>query len=332
MKSALITGISGQDGAHLTELLISKGYKVYGVDTQPDMWRLRELGLENEIEIISADITDLSSLIRAIELSDADELYHLASQSFVGSSFDHPIAAGLVTGVATTNVLEAVRLTKPTCVIYNAATSELYGDNAPEPQNELTPMNPSSPYAVAKLYAYQMTRLYREAYGLYCCNGILFNHEGEFRGEEFVTRKITLGAAKIKLGLMDKLYLGDLNTMRDWGYAKEYVEVMHLLLNSGIPDDFVFATGESRTVREFCEEAFGLLDLDYREYVISDTEKHLRPQDVTRLCGDSTKLRDTFSWYPRTGFKELVRIMVTADMERLRTGTYVQRPRKEACI
>lgn len=332
MKSALITGISGQDGAHLSELLLNKGYKVCGVDTQPDLWRLRELNLDGEVEIVSADITDLSSLVRALQHSRADELYHLASQSFVGSSFDHPVAAGLITGVGTTNVLEAVRIARPDCAVYNAATSELYGDNAPEPQDESTPMKPSSPYAVAKLYSYQITRLYREAYGLYCCSGILFNHEGEFRGEEFVTRKITLGAVMIKLGLMDKLYLGSLDTMRDWGYAKEYVEAMHLVLNCGKPNDYVCATGVSHSVRDFCEEAFGLLGLDWRECVVGQDVRHLRPQDVSKLRGNPTKLREELGWETRTDFKGLVKLMINADLRRLTEGTYKQRPRKEMVV
>lgn len=328
MKSALITGVTGQDGAHLSELLLGKDYKVFGIDTQPDMWRLRELGLDGEVEIIPADITDLSSLIRALQYTNADELYHLASQSFVGSSFDHPVAAGLVTGVGTLNVLEAVRIAKPNCRVYNAATSELFGDGASIPQDEDTPMRPSSPYSVAKLYAYNMVRLYREAYNLYCCSGILFNHEGEFRGEEFVTRKITLGAARVKLGLVNKVYLGNLNATRDWGYAKEYVVAMYLMLQRHRPKDYVCATEEMHTVEEFCREAFKLLGLDWKAHVEVST-KFLRPQDVSVLCGSPSRLVIDLDWAPKTRFKALVKLMVDADLQRLESGTYEPRPRKE---
>lgn len=329
--NALITGICGQDGAHLSELLLKQDYCVFGIDMQPDLWRLRELGIEDRVNILSADITDLSSLLRALEKSEADELYHLASQSFVGTSFDHPIAAALVTGVGTLNVLEAVRLSNPKCRVYNAATSELYGDGASSPQSELTPMKPSSPYATAKLFAFETTRLYREAYGLYSCSGILFNHEGELRGEEFVTRKISVAAARAKLGWPGKLKLGNLNAQRDWGYAREYVEAMQLMLQQSCPEDYVCATGETHAVWEFCAEAYSQLGLDWQQHVITD-ERLMRPSDVSSLCGNATKLATKLMWAPATHFRDLVRIMVQSDLDRMEQGVYVTRPRQEMIV
>lgn len=317
MKSALITGIAGQDAAYLSELLLNKGYKVFGCDIAPDLWRLRELGIAWNIKLLSADLTDMSSLIRALEKSEASEVYHLASQSFVGSSFDHPIAAGIVTGVGTTNLLEAVRYVNPQIKVYNAATSELYGDSLPPGSiaTEDTPFRPASPYATAKHYSYEMIVLYREAYNMFACNGILFNHESEFRGLEFVTRKVTYGAARIKLGLQDRLFLGNTDAVRDWGYAKEYVEGMWKILQLKIPEDFILATNETHSVKELCERVFSHLGLNWQDH-IDVHEDHMRPKEVNYLRGDYSKVKKFVGWEPKVRFEELIDMMTDADYER----------------
>ena len=318
MKSALITGIAGQDAAYLSELLLQKGYRVYGCDISPDLWRLRELGIAWDIKLLSADLTDMSSLIRALEKSEACEVYHLASQSFVGSSFDHPIAAGIVTGVGTTNLLEAVRHVNPRIKVYNAATSELYGDSLPAGSvaNEETPFRPASPYAIAKHYSYEMIVLYREAYDMFACNGILFNHESSIRGLEFVTRKVTYGAARIALGLQDKIYLGNTDAVRDWGYARDYVEGMWKIMQLNIAEDFVLATNETHSVKELCERVFTRLNLTWQDHVdVSD--EHFRPKDVNYLRGDYSKVKKFTGWEPTVRFEELIDMMTDADYERV---------------
>lgn len=311
----LITGSSGQDASWLALKLLNEGCKVYGLDIVPDVWRLRELAIDEQVEIVAADISDLSSLIRALEYTEADEIYHLAGQSFVGSSFDHPIAAGMITGLGTVNILEAVRITNPGCRVYNAATSELFGDNAAEPQSEETPMRPSSPYAIAKWMGYQMVRLYRECYGLFACSGILFNHEGIMRGEEFVTRKISMAVARIACGLQDTLRLGNINAYRDWGDAREYVDAMVLMLRNEEPKDYVVATGTKHSVMEFCELAFDCVGLDWKDYVDTD-QRYMRPQDVCSLRGDASLIKEELGWSSKTTFSDLVRSMVEMDLKR----------------
>jgi GDPmannose 4,6-dehydratase len=256
-------------------------------------------------------------MIRAIQNSQASEIYHLASQSFVGSSFDHPIAAGMVTGLGALNVLEAVRFVDPKIKFYNAATSELYGDTLKDIANESTSFVPASPYSVAKLFAFHSTRLYREAYGMFACSGILFNHESPLRGLEFVTRKITYGASRIKYGLQKDLRLGNLGAKRDWGYAKEYAEGMHLMLQQQSPNDFVMATGMSHSVIEFCDRAFSRLGLNWKDYVISVPEEN-RPKDVNYLRGDPSKAFRLLNWKSKTTFEELVDMMVDADIKRIK--------------
>lgn len=319
VRSALITGIAGQDAAYLAQLLLSEGYEVYGCDIAPDLWRLRELGIAYNIKLLSADITDMSSIVRALQVSQAGEVYHLASQSFVGSSFDHPLAAGLVTGLGTANVLEAIRIVNTSTKFYNAATSELYGDSLPAGSvaNEDTPYYPASPYAVAKHYSFQITRLYREAYDMFACNGILFNHESPLRGMEFVTRKVTYGAARIKCGLQDKLLLGNLTAARDWGHARDYVDGMYRIMKLKIPEDFIIATNESHTVQELCERAFSRLDLHWQEH-IDVSANHMRPKDVNYLRGDYSKIKKFVGWTPTIKFEQLIDEMVDADLKRVR--------------
>ena len=320
-KVALITGITGQDGAYLAKLLLDKDYEVYGIFrrvSSPNFWRLQTLGIESKVNLIPADITDFSSILEAIKFTSPDEVYHLAAQSFVGSSFESPIATAQITGVSTLNLLEAIRQVDPTIKFYFAATSELYGNTKyDEKINEETPFNPASPYAVAKLYSYWITKVYKESYKIFAANGILFNHESELRGLEFVTRKISNGVARIYLGLSNELRLGNLEARRDWGYAPEYVEAMWMMLQQDKPEDFVIATGESHSVREFVEEAFNYVGLDRTKYVKID-KRFFRPLDVNELVGDYSKAKQKLGWEPKTKFKELVRKMVDADIERWR--------------
>ncbi|MDD5093857.1 MAG: GDP-mannose 4,6-dehydratase [Dehalococcoidia bacterium] len=317
-KNALITGITGQDGAYLAEFLLGKGYKVFGTYRRlstPNFWRLQYLNIFDKVGLIPADLIDSASVTEAIKISDPHELYHLAAQSFVGASFEQPIGAGEITGIGVTRVLEAVRNINPEIKVYQASTSELYGDGHSVAQNELTPFSPSSPYSAAKLYGYWLTRIYREAYDMFACNGILFNHESPLRGLEFVTRKISNGVAKIKLGIQKEIKLGNLDAKRDWGYAPEYVEAMWMVLQQDRPDDYVIATNETHSVREFAEKAFAVVDLDWRDHVKVD-EKFLRPVDVNFLQGDCSKAKRALGWAPRTRIDELAAIMVKADMDR----------------
>ncbi|MFC1961617.1 GDP-mannose 4,6-dehydratase [Chloroflexota bacterium] len=317
-KKALITGVTGQDGAYLAKFLLEKDYRVFGTYRRlstPNFWRLQYLGIFDDIELIPIDLVDSSSIVEAIELSCPDELYHLAAQSFVGASFGQPLGAGQMTGLGVTRVLETVRHINPKIKFYNASTSELFGNTSVPVQNTDTPFAPASPYATAKLYGHWMTRIYREAYKIFACNGILFNHESPVRGLEFVTRKISNAVAQVSLGLCDELRLGNLEAMRDWGYAPEYVASMWLMLQHDKPDDYVIATGESHSVHDFAESAFHLVGLDYRKYVKTSGQL-LRPLDVGILRGDFSKARKILGWEPRTRFSQLVEIMVNEDVSR----------------
>ncbi len=322
-KKALVTGITGQDGSYLAEFLLAKGYEVHGLVRRSSTFNTRriehlyvdphEAGVR--LFLHYGDMTDYGLLSHVIYNLQPDEIYHLAAQSHVRVSFDMPEFTGDVSGLGTTRLLEAIRRSGIKTRFYQASSSELYGAASP-PQNEDTPMLPRSPYAVAKLYAYWMVRNYREAYGLFAVNGILFNHESPRRGETFVTRKITRALARIKLGLQQKLYLGNLEARRDWGYAPEYVEAMWRMLQQETPEDLVVATGEAHSVREFLEEAFSYLDLDWREYVEIDL-RYFRPTEVESLLGDASRARQRLGWVPKVTFRELVHIMVDADLQAL---------------
>lgn len=319
MKRALITGITGQDGAYLARFLLEKGYDVYGTyrrASTPNFWRLQYLGVFDRIRLIPIELVDTSSIQRALLHAEPDEVYHLAAQSFVGISFAEPEGTGQVTGLGVTRILESIRLLNPKIKFYQASTSELYGNGSRDGRahNEASPLAPVSPYAAAKLYGYWITRLYREAYGLFACNGMVFNHESPLRGLEFVTHKISNAVAKIALGLQDRIELGNLASCRDWGYAGEYVEAMWLMLQQDEPDDYVIATGEAHSVMEFAEEAFSVVGLDWQDFGVS-SERFQRPLDVMYLRGDFSKARERLGWEPRTRFVQLVNLMVDADLE-----------------
>jgi len=318
VKRALITGITGQDGPYLAQLLLSKGYKVYGTYRRistPNFWRLQQLGIIRNVTLIPADLADMSSLLEAVTITDPHEIYNLGAQSFVGSSFDQPLLTTEIDGSGATRFLEIIRHLNKNIKFYQASTSELYGASRAAPQDENTPFMPNSPYAAAKLYSFHMTRVYRKAYGLYTCNGILFNHESPMRGLEFVTRKITNSVAKIKLGIQDELRLGNLETKRDWGFAPEFVKAMWMMMQHDKPDDFVIATGETHTVGEFAQNAFAAAGLNWKDYVKVDS-RLLRPLDVTHLYGNPKKAEVELGWKAKVTFKKLVEIMVKADMER----------------
>ena len=319
-KKAIITGITGQDGAYLAQLLLSKGYKVYGTYRRlstPNFWRLQYLGIFDDVILLPCDLIDSSSILETIKQVEPDEVYNLAAQSFVGTSFEQPLASAQISGMGVVRLLEVVRAIVPEAKFYQASTSELYGINEYDKQNEVTPFEPSSPYSAAKLYAHHMIKIYREGYNLFACNGILFNHESPLRGLEFVTRKITNSLAKIKLGLIDKIELGNIESSRDWGYAPEYVEAMWLILQQDEPDDYVVSTGETHTVKDFIINAFSVLELRWEDYVVQES-KFYRPLDVNRLKGDSAKARKKFNWNPKIKFEKLVKIMVEEDYERWR--------------
>lgn len=347
-KTALITGITGQDGSFLAEFLIEKGYNVHGILRRSssfntgriehlylDEW-VRDMKQRRLVELHWGDMTDSSSLIRIISETRPDEIYNLAAQSHVKVSFDVPEFTAEADAVGVLRLLEAVRIVglSDTCRIYQASTSELYGKVQEVPQNENTPFYPRSPYGVAKQYGFWIMKNYRESYNMFCCNGILFNHESERRGENFVTRKITLAVARIAQGLQDKLYLGNLNSLRDWGYAKDYIECMWLILQQPKPDDYVIATGEYHTVREFCTLAFHEAGIDLRwegegveekgidatsgRVLVEVDPRYFRPAEVDQLLGDPTKAKTQLGWDPhKTSFEELVRIMVKADLEKI---------------
>lgn len=318
-KTALITGITGQDGVYLAELLLNKGYRVIGAERRAstrNRQRLDELNITKDIEFADFDLADQGNIARVLEKIAPDEVYNLAAQSFVALSFEQPLMTGDVTGLGVARLLEAIRTVNPQVRFYQASTSEMFGKVQAVPQNETTPFYPRSPYGVAKLYGHWMTVNYRESYNLYACSGILFNHESPLRGVEFVTRKITLAVAKIKHGLQKELRLGNLDAKRDWGYAKEYVEGMYLMLQQDTPEDFVLATGETHTVQEFVELAFEAAGLDWQKYVVLDSA-FVRPAEVDLLLGDASKAKRMLGWQPKTTFKELVALMVEADLDRV---------------
>lgn len=321
-KKALVTGLTGQDGSYLAELLHEKGYEVHGLlrrSSQPIDQRLGHLA--DMVQIQHGDLTDSLSLREILSRVQPDEIYNLAAQSHVAWSFKTPESTFDITGAGCLRLLEAMRQTSPHSRFYQASSSEMFGLVHETPQTERTPFHPRSPYGVAKVAAFWATVNYREGYDMFACNGILFNHESERRGEEFVTRKITLAAAKIKLGLQEKLMLGNLDAKRDWGYAPEYVEAMWLMLQQDTPEDYVIATGETHTVRDFCEAAFSHLDLDYQKYVEIDP-KFYRPAEVNLLIGDASKAKRELGWEPKVSFKELVARMVDADLARLKSQSH----------
>jgi GDPmannose 4,6-dehydratase len=324
MKTALITGITGQDGAYLAELLLNKGYKVFGLIARrstPTTWRLEFLNIQDQVELIEGDITDLSSLIRAIVKSKPNEIYNLAAQSFVATSWEQPILTAQATGIGVLNVLEAIRLTDASIRFYQASTSELFGKIQEPIQSEKTPFYPRSPYGVAKLFGYWTTVNYRESFKIFTCNGILFNHESPIRGIEFVTRKVTDAVARIKCGLQKELRLGNIDAKRDWGFAGDYVEAMWLMLQQPEPDDFVVATGRTTTVRDMCKIAFDYVGLNYEDFVIIDP-KFYRPAEVELLVGDPGKAKSKLGWEARTSLDKLIKMMVDADLERVERELY----------
>ena len=336
MKHALITGITGQDGSYLAELLLEKGYEVYGIMRRKSVVDYGNVEhIKDKIHFIYADMTDPISLITAMKISQADEVYNLAAQSFVATSWEQPLATADIDALGVTNMLEAIRTVKPEARFYQASTSEMFGLVQAIPQTETTPFYPRSPYGVAKQYGFWITKNYRESYGMFAVNGILFNHESERRGETFVTRKISLAAARIAQGEQDKLYLGNLDARRDWGYAKDYIECMWLILQHDVPEDFVIATGEMHTVREFATLAFKEAGIELRwegegvnekgidvatgKSLVEVDPKYFRPSEVEQLLGDPTKAKTLLGWDPcKTSFEELVSIMVRHDMEKVK--------------
>jgi GDPmannose 4,6-dehydratase len=316
-KRALITGITGQDGSYLAELLLEKGYEVYGMVRRSSTENFDRIAhLTDRITLIQADLLDPTSLVEALEEAQPTEVYNLGAQSFVPTSWKQPVLTAEFTAVGVTRVLEAIRRVDPDIRFYQASSSEMFGKVREVPQNEQTPFYPRSPYGVAKVYGHFITVNYRESYGLFAVSGILFNHESPRRGLEFVTRKITDGVARIKLGLADEVRLGNLEAKRDWGYAAEYVEAMWLMLQAKEPEDYVIATGEAHSINEFAQLAFAHVGIDPEQYVKTDPE-FLRPAEVDHLVGDATKAREQLGWEPRVSFRELVKLMVEADLERL---------------
>ena len=318
MKRALITGINGMDGSYLAELLLEKGYEVYGMERRSSSKNRTNTGhLEGKINFINGDLTDQNSLFRCIKESDPDEVYNLGSQSFVGESWNTPEQTSDVTGLGVLRVLEAIREYGKDIKFYQASTSEMFGRMVENPAKETTPFYPRSPYGVAKLYGHWITKNYRESYDMFNVSGILFNHESERRGIEFVTRKITDGVAKIHLGLEDYITLVNLDSRRDWGYSPDYVKSMWMMLQQDKPDDYVIATGEEHTIREFLEIAFKCIDIDdWEKYVLQD-ERYMRPAEVAVLCGDSSKAREVLGWEPETSFERMIINMITNDIELL---------------
>jgi GDPmannose 4,6-dehydratase len=317
-RRALITGVTGQDGSYLAEFLLERGYEVFGMTRRSSAENVDRIHhLIGRITLLQGDLLDSSSLVRALEDSRPHEVYNLAAQSFVPTSWNQPVLTAEFTALGVTRLLDAVRSVDPAIRFYQASSSEMFGRVRETPQNELTPFYPRSPYGVAKVYGHHITVNYRESYGLFACSGILFNHEGPRRGLEFVTRKISHGAALVSLGMAEKLALGNLDAERDWGHARDYVEAMWLMLQQDEPDDFVIGTGVPHSVRDFAERAFAVVGLDYRDHVVVD-ERFLRPAEVDHLLADPSKARERLGWAPRTSFDELVREMVDHDCERLR--------------
>ena len=318
-KNALITGITGQDGAYLAKFLLGKGSRGFGLQARRStdtLWRLRHLGIESEVSLIDGDLTDLSAVIRVMEKSAAEEVYNLGAQSFVGSSWDQPVLTANVTGVGALNVLEAVRIVNPKARFYQASTSEMFGLIQETMQSETTPFYPRSPYGVAKLYAHWMTVNYRESFGMHASSGILFNHESPLRGIEFVTRKVTDAVARIKQGTQKELRLGNIDAKRDWGFAGDYVEAMWLMLQQDTPDDYVIATGLTTTVRDMCRIAFNHVGLNHEDHVVIDP-KFYRPAEVDVLLGNPAKAKAKLGWVAQTNLESLITMMVDTDMARV---------------
>lgn len=341
MKNAIITGITGQDGAYLAKLLLDKGYRVTGTyrrTSSVNFWRIEELGVKSHqrLQLVEHDITDLSNCIRLVESAEPQEIYNLAAQSFVGVSFEQPLTTGEITGLGVVNLLEAIRIVNPHIRFYQASSSEMFGKAQEVPQSETTPFYPRSPYGVAKLYAHWMTVNYRESYSLFATSGILFNHESPLRGKEFVTRKISDGVARIKLGMADSIELGNLDAQRDWGFAEDYVEGMHMMLQAGQADTYVLATGRKITIRDFVDMSFAAVDVtlewsgsDEKEQAVDSATgntvvrvnpRYYRPAEVDLLIGDASKAQQELGWTPSTTLEELCQMMVRADLARNRQG------------
>ena len=318
MKKVLITGVTGQDGAYLSNLLLSKGYKVFGTFRRvstPNFWRLQNLGIFNKINLIPADLLDMGSLLEALTVSEPDEVYNLAAASYVATSFEEAVGNAEITGLAVTKFLEAIRHQDSNIKFYQASSSEMYGNNDFELQDEKTPFLPSSPYAAAKLYAHSISNIYRQSYDIFTCSGILFNHESPLRGMEFVSRKITNTVAEISLGLKKELVLGNLEAKRDWGFAGEYMEAIYLMMQRNEPEDYVIATGISHSVTDFVKEAFDLVGLNWKKYVKTD-KKFYRPFEVKYLKGNPKKATKQLKWKPKITFKKLVKMMLDEDIKR----------------
>ena len=335
-KIALITGISGQDGAYLAKLLLSKGYKVIGGERRTasgSLWRLKELEIENDIEIADFELSEFTNIYRIIEKYNPDEIYNLAAQSFVAASFEVPITTSDVTGLGVSRILEAIRHINPSIKFYQASSSEMFGKVSKTPQNENTTFYPKSPYGIAKLFGHWITINYRESYNIFACSGISFNHESPLRGEQFVTRKITIGLSKVKLGILNCLELGNLDSKRDWGYAEDYVEAMYLMLQQNKPNDFVIASGKNYSVREFIIAACNELNIEIEwegenenevaidtntgKEIIKINPKFYRPSEVDVLLGDANKANNILNWKPKTNFEELVSMMIASDYAKL---------------
>lgn len=318
MKRVLITGITGQDGSYLADFLLFKGYEVYGMVRRASTENFERINhIKDKINLVQADLLDQLSIVNIIKDIQPQEIYNLASQSFVPTSFEQPLLTGEFTALGVTRMLEAIRLVDKKIKFYQASSSEMFGKAVETPQKETTPFHPRSPYGVAKVYGHWITVNYRESYDIFAVSGILFNHESPRRGKEFVTRKITDGVARIKLGLKDKLYLGNLDAQRDWGFAGDYVEAIWLMLQAENPQDYVIATGRTHTVRRFTELAFAHVDMDWRQYVVID-KKLYRPAEVNALCGDPSKARLELEWQPKASFEDLVAMMVDTDIEKVK--------------
>ena len=322
MKTALITGVTGQDGSYLAELLLKKDYEVYGIvrrSSSSNFERIKHI--QDDLKLLQGDLLDQNSLIEAIEASCPDEVYNLGAQSFVPTSWNQPVLTGEFTALGVTRILEAIRLVNKKIRFYQASSSEMFGKVAEVPQNEQTVFYPRSPYGVAKLYAHWITVNYRESYDLFCCSGILFNHESPRRGLEFVTKKVSNGVARIKMGLSNELRMGNLDAKRDWGFAGDFVEAMWLMIQQDEPEDYVISTDEAHSVKELVEVAFDHVGLNWKDYVVVD-HKFVRPAEVDLLLGDSAKARNKLKWQPKVKFEELIRMMVDYDIERYKVSEY----------
>jgi GDPmannose 4,6-dehydratase len=317
-KKALISGVTGQDGAYLAKLLLSKGYKVFGTfrrTSTPNFWRLQYADVYSKIHLIPADLTDMGSLINAMKISDPDEVYNMAAMSFVRTAFEQPVGNSHSTGTAVTRFLESIKAINPNVKFYQASSSEMFGNSNTQTQNEQTSFAPASPYGAAKLYAHWITKVYQEAYDMFAVSGILFNHESPIRGLEFVTRKITNAAVQIKLGLKKDISVGNLESKRDWGYAPEYMEAIYLMMQQDKPETYVISTNEAHSVEELAKVSFEVLDLDWKDYVKTDKKYH-RPLDINLLKGDYSKAKNDLGWEPKTKFHELIKLMVDEDLKR----------------